>query len=75
MENTNGKAQPAVTVEALIDGNEAAKILHIHPVTLAEMAREGRVPAIKVGRVWRYRPSSLQRWVDEQEQRQQRQFA
>jgi hypothetical protein len=39
MENTNGKAQPEVTVEALIDGNEAAKILHIHPVTLAEMAR------------------------------------
>jgi PTS system nitrogen regulatory IIA component len=57
----------------VIDGNEAARLLSIHPVTLAEMAREGRIPAFKVGRVWRYRRSSLQRWMDEQEQRQQEQ--
>lgn len=57
-------------MEPLIDGNEVAKLLHIHPVTLAEMARQGRIPAIKIGRVWRYRPSSLRRWVDEGEQKQ-----
>ena len=49
---------------------QAAELLHIHPVTLAEMARQGRIPAIKIGRVWRFRVSSLQRWLDEQEQKQ-----
>ena len=55
---------------------EGAKLLGIHPVTFAEMARKGLIPAFKVGRVWRCRRSSLQRWMEEQErkhqQRQQR---
>ena len=51
----------------LWDANRAAKFLGIHPVTLAEFARQGRIPAIKVGKVWRFRPSSLKRWLDEQE--------
>ena len=56
----------------VIDGNEAAKLLGIHRVTFAEMARKGLIPAFKVGRVWRCRRSRLLRWMDEQEQKQQR---
>jgi len=62
------KAAPAV--EPLMDAIEAARLLHIHPVTLCEFARQKRIPAIKIGRVWRFRPSTLERWLDEQEQRQ-----
>ena len=70
MRNAEEDTEPAI--EQLIDTPKAAKLLDIHPVTLAEMAREGRIPAVKIGRVWRFRPSSLQRWFDEQERQQKR---
>ena len=31
---------------------ELSEVLHLHPVTVQEMAREKRVPAFKVGRHW-----------------------
>ena len=55
-------------IESLIDVTEAAKILGLHPVTLREFAREKRIPGIQIGRAWRFRPSSLSRWLDQQEQ-------
>jgi excisionase family DNA binding protein len=58
-------------MEALIDANAAARLLGLHPVTVCELARKGIIPAIKIGRVWRFRPSSLLRWVAEQERKQQ----
>ena len=48
---------------------EGAKLLGIHPVTFAEMARKGLILAIKIGRVWRFRPSRLLQWLDEQEKK------
>jgi PTS system nitrogen regulatory IIA component len=67
---TRREAPSSPAIEPLIDANEAAELLGIHPVTLCEMARQGRIPAIKIGRVWRFRPSSLNRWLSEREQRQ-----
>jgi len=55
----------------LRDAHDAARFLGIHPVTLCELARQGRIPAIKVGKAWRFRPLSLKRWLDSQEQREQ----
>lgn len=62
----------AALLEPLIDANAAAELLAIHPVTVCEFARQKRIPAIKIGRVWRFRPSSLNRWLDEQEQRREK---
>jgi excisionase family DNA binding protein len=56
-------------IEPLINAVEAARLLKIHPVTLAEMPRKGRIPAIKIGRVWRFRPSRLLQWLDDQEKK------
>jgi excisionase family DNA binding protein len=38
----------------LLDAPEKARQLGIHPNTLVRMAREGRIPATKVGRSWRF---------------------
>ena len=59
----------SATIEPLIDAVEAARLLGIHPVTLCEYARKGLIPAIKIGRVWRFRPSRLLQWLDEQEKK------
>jgi excisionase family DNA binding protein len=52
--------------EPLIDANEAAKILDVHPVTVQRMAKQRRIPGLRLGRVWRFRASALDEWIREQ---------
>ena len=49
--------------EKLLSEEEAAELLGIHPETLRRMAVRGEVPALKVGRFWKYRASALDSWV------------
>lgn len=51
--------------EPLLDCKEAAALLRIHPKTLRTKARLGIIPAIQVGRLWRFRASALNQWLDE----------
>jgi excisionase family DNA binding protein len=52
--------------EPLIDNIAAAELLGIHPKTLQRMARRGDIPAIRVGRYWRFRASQLDSWIESQ---------
>jgi excisionase family DNA binding protein len=52
-----------VTVESLIDANEAGRVLKMHPVTVREMAARNELPGFKIGKVWRFRASSLDQWI------------
>lgn len=54
----------AKVFEPLLDSEEAAALLKIHPKTLQKMAREGEITAIQVGRLWRFRASALNQWLD-----------
>ena len=54
------------TFEPLIDVNEAGRILKLHPVTVREMVGKGALPGLKIGKVWRFRVSSLDAWVTRQ---------
>ena len=49
--------------EPLLDSKEAARLLGIHSKTLQQMARRGEVPAVRVGRFWRFRASVLDGWI------------
>ena len=51
--------------ERLLDSEEAAAFLKIHPKTLQNLARRGEVHAIKIGKLWRFRASALNRWINE----------
>lgn len=50
--------------EPLLDSEEAAALLRIHPKTLQRMARRGEVVAIQIGKLWRFRRSALNRWLE-----------
>jgi excisionase family DNA binding protein len=50
--------------EPLLDCKEAAALLRIHPKTLLAKARSGDVPAIHVGRLWWFRASALNEWLE-----------
>ncbi len=49
--------------EPLLDTDEAAKLLRMHPRTLRTKARTGSIPGVQVGRRWRFRASTLNRWL------------
>lgn len=50
--------------EPLFDSVEAARLVRIHPKTVVRMARRGQINGIRVGKLWRFRLSDLQRYVD-----------
>ena len=52
-----------VSFERLLDNQEAAKLLNIHPKTIVQMARRGEIPAMRIGKFWRFRASALDKWV------------
>ena len=49
--------------ERLLDSDEAAALLNIHPKTLQKMARHGNIAGVQIGRLWRFRASELDRWL------------
>jgi excisionase family DNA binding protein len=52
-----------IQFEPLLNTEQAACLLRIHPKTLQKMARRGEIHGIQVGRLWRFRASALNRWL------------
>ena len=52
--------------EPLLDTDEAAAIMKIHPKTLQRFARLGRIRGAHIGKLWRFRASEIHRWIDRQ---------
>ncbi len=50
--------------EPLFDSVEAARLVRIHPKTVVRMARRGQINGVRFGKLWRFRLSDLQRYVD-----------
>ena len=55
---------PVSSFERLLDSDEAAALLKIHPKTLQKMARNGQISGVQVGRLWRFRASVLNAWLE-----------
>lgn len=56
--------QPIPHFERFLDSREAASLLQIHPKTLQRLARKGEIRAMRIGKLWRFRTSDLDAWVD-----------
>jgi len=59
-------------VEPMMEGfgeimtlEETAKYLKIGKSTLYKMAREGKIPAVKIANQWRFRKEDIDRWLQE----------
>jgi excisionase family DNA binding protein len=53
----------ADTFEPLLSPVQAAALLGVHPKTLVRMARSGEVPALRIGKHWRFRASLLNAYI------------
>jgi len=58
-------AIPVGPFEPLLSATEAAELLQIHPKTIQAMARDGKIPCVRMGKYWRFRATSLDEWVKE----------
>ena len=54
------KPEPIMTIE------EVAAYLGLHALTVRRLARDGEIPAFKVGRQWRVQRELLDQWMEEQ---------
>jgi excisionase family DNA binding protein len=66
-EDPTQRKPPSNTVsgpEPLIDSEKAAAIIGIHPKTLQKMARSGEIRGVHVGKLWRFRASSIEDWIN-----------
>ena len=49
----------------ILTARDVAEYLHIHPLTVHKYAREGKIPAFKLGMDWRFHKKYIERWIKE----------
>ena len=53
--------------EPLLNSHQAAQLLDIHHKTLQKLARRGEIHGSHVGKLWRFRASDLNAWLERQD--------
>jgi excisionase family DNA binding protein len=59
-------SRPDAPDHEILTLEEVAAYLRLKPQTIYKWAQERRIPAVKLGKEWRFRRSILDRWLDEQ---------
>jgi len=49
----------------IMTAKEVADYLHLHPLTVHKYAREGKIPAFKIGTDWRFHKVYIEDWIKE----------
>jgi excisionase family DNA binding protein len=42
---------------------EMAKYLRLHQITICKLSKEGKIPGIQIGRVWRFDKERIDDWI------------
>ena len=57
-----------MTEDAVFTVQELAAYLRMKPVTIYKHVKIGKLPCFKVGANWRFKKSTIDRWIAEQEE-------
>jgi excisionase family DNA binding protein len=49
----------------ILTAKEVAQYLKVHPLTVHKYAREGKIPAFKIGTDWRFHKHYIDKWIKE----------
>lgn len=52
---------------SLMTVDELAKYLRMKKVTIYKHAQEGKLPGFKVGSTWRFKKTTIDKWIEDQE--------
>jgi PTS system nitrogen regulatory IIA component len=61
--DNGGSGMPALTRVMNVD--EVARYLRVVPDTIYRKARRGEIPAVKMGKVWRFPKETLDKWLND----------
>ncbi len=42
---------------------EVAKYLKLHEITICKLAKEGKIPGVQIGRMWRFDKGTIDKWI------------
>lgn len=59
-------AKKAATDAQLLTMHELASYLHLDEQTVAKLVTAGKIPALQVDRQWRFKPSAVDEWIEQQ---------
>ena len=48
----------------ILDLRDVADLLRVHQKTVRLMAIEGKIPAFRAGRLWRFKKSKIEEWLN-----------
>ena len=54
-----------MAVARVLNVDEVARYLRVVPDTIYRRARRGEIPAVKVGKVWRFPKDTLDKWLND----------
>jgi len=57
--NNPDQADPGVSTDPLWTVEDVAAFLKLQPETIRSMARRGELPALKIGKVWRFQQHAI----------------
>lgn len=61
--------KPFEDIDEIMTIEEVARYLSLHELTVRRLAREGEIPAFKIGRQWRVKKALLDRWIEREAMR------
>jgi excisionase family DNA binding protein len=47
----------------MMTAREIAKYLKLHEMTVRKYAAQGKIPATRIGRVWRFNKDAIDKWI------------
>lgn len=69
LQRESSMCKPEARPELLLTPVRAAQSLSISPRTLWTLTKSGQIPCVRIGRLVRYDPQDLQRWIDQRKER------
>jgi len=66
LEVTVSDTNEGVAPPSFLTTEEVLGYLKVNPRTIYRLIRNGELPAIRIGRQWRFRRSDLSNWIDRQ---------
>ena len=52
-----------ITLAKIMTAKEVARYLKVHELTIYKYAAQGKIPATRVGNVWRFNKEAIDRWL------------
>ncbi len=62
---TNHETKGVVPVSRVMNVDEVARYLGVVPDTIYRKARRGEIPAVKMGKIWRFPKEALDQWLND----------